>query len=234
MKNNFLDYEVGTVLKEMYLNGDECYYIVGTNFIYANDYDDPEIRPHKFDTRYCYVADEDEKKQFIEDLKKNHLIWNGETGEVTREYEEVTLNVKVKVKPGMNVNGLLEKLNSQVENPFYVYGMKFEDATQYINKSDLIAEIEKKKDICKKVVLDLRTEENKDYYQGKTEAYSEISLFINTFETKVVDLEKEIKDYFDSQPIITRSKGLDYRLIPTGVDIAKHFYELGLKAQKGE
>ena len=128
MKNDFLDYEVGTVLKEIYMDGDVSYYIVGAHFIYTNDYDDPKIRPHKFDTRYCYIADEDEKEQFIEDLKKNHLIWNEETGEVTREYEEITLNVKVKVKPGMNVNGLLEKLNSQVENPFYVYGMKFEDA----------------------------------------------------------------------------------------------------------
>ena len=52
---------------------------------------------------------------------------------------------------------------------------------------------------------------------------------------KEVNLEKEIKDYFNNQPIITRSKGVDYQLIPTGVDIAKHFYELGLKAvQKGE
>lgn len=49
---------------------------------------------------------------------------------------------------------------------------------------------------------------------------------------KEVDLDKKIKDYFDNQPIITRSKGVDYKLIPTGVDIAKHFFELGLKAQK--
>ena len=61
-----------------------------------------------------------------------------------------------------------------------------------------------------------------------------IRSLLDTLETKDVDLEKEIKDYFDSQPIITRSKGVDYRLIPTGVDIAKHFYELGLKARKGE
>ena len=54
------------------------------------------------------------------------------------------------------------------------------------------------------------------------------------FEMKDVDLDKIIKDYFDNQPIITRSKGVDYRLIPTGVDIAKHFFELGLKAQKKE
>ncbi len=51
---------------------------------------------------------------------------------------------------------------------------------------------------------------------------------------KEVDMNKEIKDYFDNQPIITRSKGVDYQLIPSGKDIAKHFFELGLKAKKGE
>lgn len=107
---------------------------------------------------------------------------------------------------------------------------------QYINKSALIAEIEEKKDICKKVVLDLRTEENKDYYQGKTEAYSEISLFINTLETKEVDLEKECKIYLKNN---FASKEAPDEFLTTLMQIddmvlfAKHFYELGL-AQKGE
>ena len=48
-------------------------------------------------------------------------------------------------------------------------------------------------------------------------------------ELKEVDLEKEIKDYFNNQPIITRSKGVDYQLIPSGEKIAKHFFELGRK-----
>ena len=51
---------------------------------------------------------------------------------------------------------------------------------------------------------------------------------------KEVNLEKEIKDYFNNQPIITRSKGIDYQFIPSNEDIAKHFFELGLKAQKGK
>ena len=62
--------------------------------------------------------------------------------------------------------------------------------------------------------------------------------FIDTTEMKKLDLDKEIKDYFDSQPIITRYKGVDYKLIPSGENIAKHFFELGMavsnKAQKGE
>ncbi len=65
---------------------------------------------------------------------------------------------------------------------------------------------------------------------------------IENLEVKEVDLNKEIKDYFDNQPIITRSQGIDYQLIPSAEEIAKHFFELGLKAgnlvdnkaQKGE
>lgn len=53
-------------------------------------------------------------------------------------------------------------------------------------------------------------------------------------EVKEVDLNKEIKDYFDNQPIITRSKGVDYQLIPSGEVIAKHFFELGLKEKEGK
>ena len=102
---------------------------------------------------------------------------------------------------------------------------------QYINKSAVMAEIERRIKINKECMLGLK---NLDYFQGKVDALNDTLSFIDTIETKEVDLEQEIKDYFDSQPIITRSKGVDYRLIPTGVDIAKHFYELGLKAQKGE
>ena len=127
MKNEFLDYEVGTVLKEIYMDGDESYYIVGSHFIYMNDFDCPEIRPWKFDASHCYVADEEEKEAFLKDLEKNHLIWNEETGKVERKYEEVTLKVKVKVEPGrMDVGHLVEILNDRVDNPF-VYGMKFEE-----------------------------------------------------------------------------------------------------------
>ena len=63
----------------------------------------------------------------------------------------------------------------------------------------------------------------------------EFKHFLDSLEAKEVDLEKEIKDYFDNQPIITRSKGVDYQFIPSGEVIARHFFELGLKAaQKGE
>lgn len=56
--------------------------------------------------------------------------------------------------------------------------------TQYIDKAALVAEIERRNVICKKVALDLRTQENKDYYQGKAEAYKEVLDILNTLEVK--------------------------------------------------
>ena len=47
MKNEYVNFEIGTVLKETYPN-EIFYYIVGEYFIYCNDYDFPQIRPHKF------------------------------------------------------------------------------------------------------------------------------------------------------------------------------------------
>ncbi len=44
------------------------------------------------------------------------------------------------------------------------------------------------------------------------------------------NLKEEIKRYFNEQPIMTRSKGVDYKLIPSAEKIAKHFFELGLNA----
>jgi len=65
---------------------------------------------------------------------------------------------------------------------------------QYIDKDDLVAEIERRNVICKKVALDLRTQENKDYYQGKAEAYKEMLDILDTLEVKKVDDEK-CKEY---------------------------------------
>ena len=66
---------------------------------------------------------------------------------------------------------------------------------------------------------------------GKKEECKDILSFLDTIKVKDVNLEAAIKDYFDSQPIITRSKGVNYKLIPSGEDIAKHFFELGLNAK---
>ena len=131
MTNEYINYPVGTVFKEEYyenMSNHVCYYIVGEYFIYCNSFHNPQIRPWKFDSSECTIASDEEKKEFIEALKKNHLIWNEETGKLEREYEEITLSVKVKVRPGTDIHNLIETLNlEKLENPFGIYDMKFED-----------------------------------------------------------------------------------------------------------
>ena len=107
----------------------------------------------------------------------------------------------------------------------------------YIDKDALVAEIERRKDICKKVILDLRTQENKEYYQGKAEAYKETLDFFDTLEVKEVDLDREMQAfallYLEPLKISNSNIGISITMAQL-YSCAKHFFELGLKAQKGE
>lgn len=82
--------------------------------------------------------------------------------------------------------------------------------TQYIDKDALVAEIE-----------------------GRLEAqqYELINLaqYINTLEVKEVDLDEEIERFVKSDEFRKASGTIKVTNL-----LAKHFYELGLKAQKGE
>lgn len=100
---------------------------------------------------------------------------------------------------------------------------------QYIPKSALVAEIEKLIDKGK-----YHDNYQSAFRDGNNSALYALKGCINIFEVKEVDLEKEIKNYLDEQPIVARSQGIDYKLVPSPETIAKHFYELGLNAQKGE
>lgn len=95
---------------------------------------------------------------------------------------------------------------------------------QYIDKSALVAEIDRRNVICKKVALDLRTQENKDYYQGKAEAYKEMLDILNTLEVKEADLEDDVDKILEANN--WNFDKIDF------YQFAKHFFELGLKAQK--
>lgn len=107
---------------------------------------------------------------------------------------------------------------------------------QYINKSAVIAEID--------VIQDDTMDENRNflssYHEGIFDGLSKIENFLDTIETKEVDLVKEINEYMDIHGLHTQDGGrivfangdttnflCDFR------DIAKHFFELGLKEQKG-
>ena len=89
----------------------------------------------------------------------------------------------------------------------------------------IVAEIEKCYNECLKraKVID------SDYWIAKADAYRNVLVILNdTIKVKEVDLEKEIEfvkgDY--AQVDVTWNKDFDF--------IAKHFFELGLKTQKGE
>ena len=95
---------------------------------------------------------------------------------------------------------------------------------QYISKAAVVAEIERlkadalqKKGQCKRSGL--------EKIMHQIGAYNKILSFLDNLEVKEVDLEKEWKEYFK------------YRGDVATVNIkhlAKHFFELGLKVQKGE
>jgi hypothetical protein len=86
----------------------------------------------------------------------------------------------------------------------------------YIDKDTLLKEIEKLKcNLCP------------DFYEynydaAKVELLEKIENFINTLKVKEVDLEKELRDF-----VVGDIDDYD-------MGLAKHFFELGLKAQKGE
>lgn len=106
---------------------------------------------------------------------------------------------------------------------------------EYIPKSVLVAEIEKRIKTNKECMLGLR---NLDYYQGKVDTLNDTISFLNTLEVKEVDLEKELgildNAYFEFNGVMVKGTAI----VEEMKVIARHFFELGMavsnKAQKGE
>ena len=92
---------------------------------------------------------------------------------------------------------------------------------QYIPKSALVAEIKRRMD-------ENRGKQSLPQYFGMIEEDLNILSFLDTLEVKGVDLNEEIESYFKGFGKFA-SVGID-----DCIDIAKHFFELGLKMQKGE
>ena len=102
---------------------------------------------------------------------------------------------------------------------------------QYIDKSVIVAEIERLKECNRKICAGdfdfLKKAYPKHYYS--TEIYNDILSFIDTLEVKDVDLNDEI-DKWICDAAITHEDCSVTDVIST----AKHFFELGIqKAQKG-
>ena len=91
-----------------------------------------------------------------------------------------------------------------------------------IDKDALVAEIERiKKEECPT-----------DSYEGRCKLlwFEQFLSFLDTLEVKEVDLEKEFYDFLDT--LIGKDNG--HLSEDELFRIAEYFYELGLKAQKGE
>lgn len=91
---------------------------------------------------------------------------------------------------------------------------------QYIEKSAIVAEIEKRR---------------RDWRYGssieakyKREECDDILSFLDTLEVKDVDLDNELDFVKDAYYYFTSDERSSMK------KVAKHFFELGLKAQKGE
>ena len=95
--------------------------------------------------------------------------------------------------------------------------------TKYIDKSTLVAEIEKR-------IKETETMQPKfdQFWAGQISAFKGILKILDTLEVKEVkdvDLEKEYKDFVEEDPVYNKLvNGI------VGKAIAKHFFELGLTA----
>ena len=95
--------------------------------------------------------------------------------------------------------------------------------TQYINKSALVAEIERRiKQFVKENNTLLKNSDNAKELRSRIIMCKEVLSFIDTLEVKEVDLKKELRDF-----VVGDIDDYD-------MGLAKHFYELGLKAAQNE
>ena len=115
---------------------------------------------------------------------------------------------------------------------------------QYISKSALIAEIERRLDEFYNLLPNASKVEkgtitiSEACNTGKYTALESFKGYIDTLEVKEVDLEKHLKEdiedvLFDLDGVAVKG-ATHYLTVEDIKDIARHFFELGLKSQKGE
>ncbi len=106
--------------------------------------------------------------------------------------------------------------------------------SMYIDKDALVAEIERRRDLHFKNYLEKGFESS----EGKYDEDKYILSFLDTLEVKEANLEKHLKEdiedvFFDLNGVAVKG-ATSYLTVKDVKDIAKHFFELGLKSQKGE
>lgn len=106
---------------------------------------------------------------------------------------------------------------------------------QYIDKAALVAEIEKLKE--EYALCPTRNNYEDGLKEGRLIGYKDALNKINTLEVREVDLDKELKNLddtlFDLDGVAVKG-ATSYLTVEDVKDIAKHFFELGLKTRKGE
>ena len=114
---------------------------------------------------------------------------------------------------------------------------------ELIDKDKVVAEIEERLDKLYNILPDASKVENNNITRtdacntGKYMALESFKKFIDTLETKEVDLEKEARKFIkdnctsleEPDEFLTTLMQLDDMVM-----FAKHFYELGIKTKKGE
>ena len=99
---------------------------------------------------------------------------------------------------------------------------------QYINKSALVAEIDRKIEAHKETLKNCDSSISETVLKGSMSAYLNLLHFIGTLEVKEVDLDNELDFVKDAYYYFTSDERSSMK------KVAEHFFELGLKAQKGE
>ena len=94
-----------------------------------------------------------------------------------------------------------------------------------IDKDALVAKIKRKRN---QEVQWMDRQGYTEYHLGLRDGYADILSFLDSLEVKEVDLKKEIDKELD------RNWYGEYINLDKFRESAKHFFELGLKAQKGE
>lgn len=92
--------------------------------------------------------------------------------------------------------------------------------------SKIVAEIEKLYNEC----LKRAKITDSDYWNAKADAYRNVlTILYDSIEVKEVDLEREIDNWICDNAITHEDCS-----VTDVISTAKHFFEFGLKAQKGE
>jgi len=99
--------------------------------------------------------------------------------------------------------------------------------THLIDKAALVAEIEKRKKEAESNCSGYKSYDEHRCNDCTVGFYEEFLEILDTLEVKEVDLEKEIQIYIDNHNYVSE-------YVRTVHDVAKHFFELRLKVQKGE